>query len=354
MTSGRPERGAGEQHVQKSRLETAKLRALAAARAGVSTEDLPTGPDGGQPAVAGLVAVNGRAYGLADAIEDLGSLLHRFARLRKGGEPVPDGLTVFAEPDVAPALARRVAVLESVGLVVELEVLQVRGAEAIAVVPAELASPPSLSAERWQEASIMADAGARVIDDHGRLVADVMGLEVARITSEGLRIGVGEADRELQVYVNSHLEDIEALTRAADTVRSLRPQASHPLNRLARPRWLRSALLDDPSLIGLPNLEPIPPLVANEGVFDTEPTAAYSPPTGDEPGVTVVCSVGVDLNLVPEALEYRERTDGESRLILVVPERDRALSVAPMQSLLADSSLIETCSIQAPWESVRS
>lgn len=355
MTSGQAEPTTGRQRAQKARLEAVKLRALTAAQAGVSAEEVPPGPDADNPTAAvGLVVVDDRAYGLAEVVDDLGRLLHRLARLRRDDEPSPGGLTVFAEADVAPVLARRVAVLQAVGLMVDLEVLRVEGAEAMAVVPEKLVAPEPLSAEMWQQASVMADAGARVLDDNGRLVADVMGLEVARVTADGLRIGVGEADRELQVYVNSHLEDSEALTQAANTVRSLRPQPSHPLNRLARPRWLRSVLLDDPSLIDLPSLEPIPPLAANEGVFDTEPAAAYCPPTAGEIGVTVVCSVGVDLNLLPEALDYRERTDRDSRLILVVPERDQRLSVAPMQSLLAEPTLIETRSIQAPWESVRS
>ncbi len=344
VTSGQSD---GEPADQRRVLQAVKLKALASGYAGIE-------PVIDREPEAGLLVLEDRMFGLAETVPDLGRLLHQTARARSAGTGHGSALTIFAEAAVASTLARRASLLQPELAELSLEVLQVQGAQAVPVAPTDIVAPPIPGPEQWQRASIMADAGARVIDDNGRLVADVMGLEVARLSPDGIQVGVGEADRELQGYLNGHLEEVEALAQAVETVRSLRPVSSHPLNRLSRPRWLRSVLLDQPSLVDLPSLEPLPPLVAAEGVFDREPAGAYCPPVPGAVGITVVCSIGVDLNLIPDAFDYRQRTDPESRLILVVPERDRALAIEPLLALFADPSLLEVRSIQPPWESVRS
>ncbi len=340
---------------RRAQLEAAKLRSLARRHAGAEGGD--PGSDSGvsDTAVPGLVFIDDRVFGLAVDVSDLGRLLHQVARTRKAdGSTTVTGLTIFAESEAASVIARRVSLLQPSLADLDVEVQEVDGAQSVSAVAADMLIPPVLDVKAWTAASSMADAGARVIDDHGRLVAEVMGLEVARLTPDGIRVGVGEADRELQVYLNSHLEDGEALARAVQTVSDLRPVPSHPLNRLARPRWLRSVLMDDPSLVELTELQPLAPLTAADGVFDREPSAAYCPPAAGAAGTTVVCSVGVDLNLVPEAFEYRQRTDPDSRLMLVLPERDRHLAVEPLRVLFSDPSDLTVRSVQAPWESVRS
>ncbi|MEL6985162.1 MAG: hypothetical protein AAFO29_22205, partial [Actinomycetota bacterium] len=111
--------------------------------------------------------------------------------------------------------------------------------------------------------------------------------------------------------------------------------------RLSRQRWLRSVLLDDPGLLDLDDLEAVAPLRPPRTLLSQEPVAAHGT------GAVVVCSVGVDLDLVPEAAEYRHREDPSAALIVVVPERDRALVGGPMLDLVPGLRLV---SIPAPWD----
>ena len=279
---------------------------------------------------------------LAESISDLGSALHWFRRQQA------EGLTVLADKAVAGDLARRAEPLR-----IDIEVLNVDGASLSAAEPSPPQQPPELSAELWQSAAVIADAGLTVIDDHGRLIGEILGLEIARVeppsptdpsSEPALHVGIGEADRQLHGYIHGHLDDVEKLRQAASIVAGLRRPGNgmHPLGLLARPRWLRSILITDPSKAGLGELEAVVPLRANPGVFDTEPAAAYS--SGDR--VTVVCSAGVDLDLLPEAADYRQRVDPESKLLLVLPERDVKLATWGVIDMVENTQIL---AVEPPW-----
>ncbi len=61
----------------------------------------------------------------------------------------------------------------------------------------------------------------------------------------------------------------------------------------------------------------------------------------------VVCSVGVDLDLFPEAADYRRRENPDAELVVVVPERDRPL----IGSLITEVvPRLRVQSIELPWE----
>ncbi len=319
-------------------LRSAKLTALVADLVGGSGDVTPSPSTS---SITGCVAA-GRAFVLADAVTDLGPALHWFRR-----QPV-EGLTVLADAGIAGHLARRAA-----PLLTDVDVRQVEGTSSKPAVPLPVPRPPELSLELWEAAAVIADAGITVRDDHGRLIGEINGLEVARVErADGtdpaaevtLRVGVGEADRQLHQYVHTHLDDVESLARAAETVRRHRRTGAghHPLARLARPRWLRSLLLEDPSLIDLDTLDVEVPLGPTPGVRDAEPAAAYS--AGQR--VTVVCSAGVDLDLIPEAVDYRLRVDPESRLLLVLPPRDVKLSTWRLSDLVPD---IAVTALDPPW-----
>jgi hypothetical protein len=311
------------------------------------------------PSSAAVVA--GRAFGLADGPRDLGPAIHW--ALRRGA----DSLTILAEPDVAPDLARRAALIDF-----EIEVRSIEGAEAVVARPRPAVPVPDLDDDMWRAATVIVDAGARVVDDHGRLVAEVLGLEVARIEDPlalvgldtsldnldptdrfRIRIGVGEADRELDNYLsrrpdmNRETDDRLRLERVISLVEMKRTDPAHPLSRMARPRWLRSIVLDEPEMIELAELETAAPLRPHPGVFDREPSAAYS--LLDR--VTVVCSSGIDLDLLPEAVDYRERLDPGSRLMVVVPHRDAAMIRNRWAPLVPNC---EIRSIDAPWDTAPS
>lgn len=288
--------------------------------------------------VAGAV-VDGRAFYHAVDERSLGPAL-RWAN-SQGAEQ----LTLFGEEPFSGHLARRAGLLST-----PIDVWQADGVAVSRAEPRPALNPPPLPESHLAYRAVIAEAGARPIDDHGMLVAEVAGLEVARVVDEDdgaqptrLDVGVGQADRELQQYIHGHLDDDANLRRAiAAVVRHRNPgSAAHPLSRLARQRWLRSVLMDEPSLVGCDELTPIIPLRPRDTLLGTEPTAAV----GD--GLIVVCSVGVDLDLLPEAADYRDRENPDAELVVVVPERDRPL----IGSLITEVvPRLRIQSIELPWE----
>ncbi len=329
---------------------------------------IEVGADGIDPAVVGHVAGD-RAFYQTSSVRGLGPAL-RWAM--SNGVATLD---LIAEAAVAGDLARRAGHLTPGGDLPAVTVWSAEGPDVAPAEPAPLDQPPPLPPAHRRFASVVAESGARPVDDHGILVAEVAGLEVARVVDgddlrptgriagveaadrtvggdarDGrpaagpqLAVGVGQADRELQDYLHGHLDDDTNLRRAiAAVVRHRNPGSSaHPLSRLSRQRWLRSVLLDDPSLVGLDELEPIPPLRPPATLLSQEPVAARGP------GAIVVCSVGVDLDLLPEAADYRHRDDPEAELIVVVPERDRRLVAG---RLAAGVPRLDLRSIDAPWD----
>jgi hypothetical protein len=180
-------------------------------------------------------------------------------------------------------------------------------------------------------------AGAEVVVEHGVIFGEIRGLEVARVRVDDdgravLDVGVGRFDQEATALLHGHLPTEDALARAIDEVaRHRRPDAvPHPVNRLARDRWLRAQVLDDPSLVGLRSLEPVAPATPRRNTRDALPAGAVG--TDDDGArVLVVCSVGVDLDLVPVAADLAAREHAD-RVTLVTPPRDQV----PVLRSLAD------------------
>jgi hypothetical protein len=183
-------------------------------------------------------------------------------------------------------------------------------------------------------ARLMADHGAEVIVEHGVLRGEVLGLEVARVVDGRLEIGVGRHDRAARAEMYPGEEPGFALDRAVAAVRARRrpDQPRHPANTLARGRWLRAVVCAQPSLAGAARLAPVaPPLPW----FDL-PEAGAAPCLGAAPDGTpllAVCSVGVEVDLVPTAADCRRIHCPDAHLVLVVPQRDDL----PVTHALADS-----------------
>ena len=327
----------------KRGLQEAKLKGLVRSILGPDEAgfDLIDAPG----AVGGIVASRGFCLLVADPktgsqIRSLGQALIWADRAQVSE------LNVLAEADDAADLARRAGLLDPSPIVWEIKGAQLQLAEFAALEPA-----PELALEELEFSPVMKAAGTRPIDDHGRLVAEVAGLEVARVSSdeEGayLEVGVGQADRELQMLVHGGLERQEALERAVGMVLEHRRLNAplHPLNRLARERWLRSEILDQPSLVGLTSVEPLPPLRPRSTLLGTEPSAAIGM---DEAGrqIIVVCSVGVDVDLTAEAAEYRQRSAPGAELLLVVPKADQHPAVVRTVKRLHRASFV---SFPPPW-----
>jgi hypothetical protein len=228
----------------------------------------------------------------------------------------------------------------------------VSGRDLVAVEPGERRPSPDVPPEARRFAALLHEAGVTVVDDHGVLVGEYAGLEVARVLAVGgeawLEVGVGQADREYDEAFHGATSSVQRIRRVVDVVRQHRyPGAGHhPLNRLGLERWLRAHLLDHPELVGARSLAPQAPLRPRLGLNHSLPAPAVGT-DAEGRAVVAVASVGVDLDLVPEAADLRDRHDPAARLVIVVPPRDR---VGPVERLVARvAGDVEVRGVTPPW-----
>ncbi|MGH9101488.1 MAG: hypothetical protein ACRDYD_00660 [Acidimicrobiales bacterium] len=221
-------------------------------------------------------------------------------------------------------LARRAACFESPP-----DVLEVEGASLRPAVP-EAPPGPKASALGDGDAQLLSEAaleaGAEPVTLDGTLRAEVDGLEVARAERDDagwyLAVGVGGHDRTAQRLLHGGRPPLSALQAAVSEVRRHRRGGapSHPANQLAPERWLRATLVRRPEIVGARRLEPVEHPVLSPGLGSRSPCAARGV-DGDGSPLLVVCSTGVDLDLVPAAADARSAL-GAGRLVLAVPEGD--------------------------------
>jgi hypothetical protein len=240
-----------------------------------------------------------------------------------------DHLHVLTESD-AGLLTRRAAAFTPAP-----DVWQIDGRALHQVEPVPRPTPPMLPAAADALRPVIVAAGAEPVEEHGVLGGEVLGLEVCRVVVDDdplasggpgarLDVGIGDHDREAFRLVHGDGPVDAALARVVTEVAAhRRPGAPpHALNRLARERALRHRLVADPSLIGLTALAPAPPPVARTNLADAVPCVALGADDSGAP-VVVVCSAGVDLDLVPFAAHARDALAGpDTRLLLAVPEGD--------------------------------
>jgi hypothetical protein len=185
---------------------------------------------------------------------------------------------------------------------------------------------------------LLEQAGLEAVVEQGVVIGELRGLEVARVidADDGrreLRVGVGRFDQEAFALLHGELTPPEALAHVVDQVAPLRsPDAApHPVNRLARERWLRHQLVGDPGLIGLASLEPVDAPQARGGLRDTAVAVALGR-RADGTTVVVVASEGTDLESVPSAADARAWHAPDADLVVVVPSGN----VHPVTRRLAD------------------
>jgi hypothetical protein len=179
--------------------------------------------------------------------------------------------------------------------------------------------------ELW--APVLRDAGCDVVAEFGRLVGEVLGLEVARVVVEDgasrLEVGVGRFDREAHAELAGAGEPTpETLRRVVAQVRDERRPGAPPtpLARLAPERRLRSLLLAEPALAGAARLLPVAPMT-DAPLRTPAPVPAVGTTTDGRP-LVVVASAGIDLDLVPTAADVRVREDPDAQLVLAVLPKD--------------------------------
>jgi hypothetical protein len=260
--------------------------------------------------------------------------------------------------DGSGGLAAGVVARRAAGFSLDVAVWAVDGRSLTAAAPAGVVE---VSAEGPPEdlVALLESHGLEVVWEHGVLRGEVLGLEVARTVAGSLEVGVGRHDRMARFEMRPSEPLSSALAEAASAVRSLRRPGApvHPANRLARSRWLRSLVVSTPGAIGLASgslgVVPVaPPLPW----FDL-PEAGAAPCVGVSASsgapVVAVCSVGVDVDLVPTAadcrLAYGDGGAGGAELWLVVPAGDDLPITHELAGLLSPAARVVT--VPSDWPS---
>jgi hypothetical protein len=231
-------------------------------------------------------------------------------------------------------------------------VWRVHGRSLAAAEPEPPVSEPPLPPEAEAFVTFLSEAGVDPVIEHGVLSGEVLGLEVARVVVDELgvflEVGVGKHDRYAQRLMHQDRPPLETLVAAAQAVRALRtPEApAHQVNQLSRERWLRSLLVARPAVVGASTLAPVPSPVPRTDLRLSAPAPAAGLDTEGRP-VVVVCSTGIDVDLVPAAADVR-LTDGRgARLILAVPAADDHPLMRDLAGALAQPA--EIVPIQGDW-----
>lgn len=210
--------------------------------------------------------------------------------------------------------------------------------------PLPASAPPPEHHDSFRE--LIVEGGASPVVEHGVLVGEVAGLEVCRVVDDlatgatRLEVGVGAHDREAFQMLHGDTPTVESLARVVAAVAEHRVPGApqHPLNTLGAERLLRWRVVQQPELVGASVIAPSPPPLPRENLKDPVPCVATGL-TDDGSTIVVVCSSGVDLDLIPYAADARLAVlggsgVGDGRLVVVMPSRDRIALVDEIADLL--------------------
>jgi hypothetical protein len=246
---------------------------------------------------------------------------------------------VIAE-EATGVLARRAA-----EFAIDVEVWHADGRSLLPAVTEPVLTPAVLPTNHEEFRERIAMGGAQPVVEHGVLVGEVRGLEVCRVVDDPylnttrLEVGVGAHDREAFQMLHGDVPAAESLARIVDSVaHHRRPGAAqHPLNRLAGERLLRWRLCDEPELVGMASIEAAEPPIARANVKDAVPCVAVGTDATGSRSV-IVCSTGVDLDVVPFAADARiaveAREGGQLPLVIALPSRDLVRATEEINSAL--------------------
>ena len=339
---------------RRRQLLGAKLKALVSEHLGRKIVDETSGfPDGA------AVLVGQEAWVLVDgeASRSLGGALSWAVRQSA------TSLNLIADSDLG-LLARRAAMFRF-----PISVWFPEDRELLPAIAEPLPEAPSPSPNHLDLSAMIEEAGATVNVEHGVVFGEVCGLEVCRVVDqptvglfaelgdvstgsplldavddagglerrmyEGvqLEVGVGANDREAFQLLHGDVPTVEALRGVVEAVEMHRAvdARQHPLNRLGKERFLRWRLEQEPGLIGMSEMAPADSPVARPNLKDPVPCVARAESAN---GVAmVVCSTGIDLDLVPFAADVQAIYDDP--VIVVTPERDLVAITRDLAGLLS-------------------
>jgi hypothetical protein len=286
---------------RRLQLSRAKLTALVRSHWGVGAFDGDP-----RPAMSGLVARR-REQGWMLVDDDGGRALGR-ALLWARRSGVRELHLLFTADDGAPvAAARRGRLFRT-----QVGVWRVEGTDVSPVAPEPLPPEPPVDTRAEPYRDRLTAAGAEPVAEWGTLYGDVWGLEVARVEREDgdvwLGAGVTKEDRLTHRLMWGDEPGEAAVRSVVGKVRAIREHddLAHPLNQVARERWLRAWLLREPGQVGVRDLAPVsPPVPRADDVRVRTPAAALGASEEGQP-ILIVCSVGFDSEAVPMAVELAE------------------------------------------------
>ena len=231
---------------------------------------------------------------------------------------------VVAGQEVAGVLARRAHYFTQ-----PVAVWRADGRSLVRAPSAPLVNGPTPDARALALVPDIVAAGVEPVIEFGVVTGEVVGLEVCRVTVDAtsgeawLEVGLGAHDREAFALMHGSRPTVAALRGVASTIASHRGHGARPhaLNRLARERALRWWIVRTPSSIGAAALSVAAPPVPRENVKDSVPCVAAGVAVDGRP-IVVVCSTGVDLDVVPFAADARVAAGG-GELVIAVPAADR-------------------------------
>ena len=275
----------------------------------------------------------------SDSTAGLGSAVD--TALREGVEE----LCFFCETN-SPVTARRAAQFR-----LPVSVIDPTG-DFVALGPEPSPRFPPMPAALDGAAARLRSAGLETEWEHGVLTGEWLGLEVARavLTPEGpiFEVGVGKHDRAANTEIYPEGPPDAFLDQAVATVRQLRRADAppHPANQLAPERWLRAVVRHEPAIVGLGSLEDAPPPVERTDLRER----AVAPALAAGPTV-VVCSVGIDPDLVASAADARAALAPGAPLVIVVPEGDDHPLTRRLAAALNDPADVVT--VPPGWREAR-
>jgi hypothetical protein len=311
----------GKPEDRRARLLATKLAAVVADQAGVGA----TSP-GAFPLGAALLS-DQRAWVLLDTDPDDGNGL--------GAAIVWAVRNNATQLDLVADVALTVAARRAAEFALSISVWTLDGRNLVAVEPAGQPTPRAADPAHLALAADIEAAGATVVVEHGVVTGEVRGLEVCRVVDStdrsgvALEVGVGPHDREAFAIIHGDVPTSTALAGVVAAVAAARsPDApGHPLNRLAPERQLRWRLEQEPWLVGMESVHHAEPPVPRPGLKHRAPCTAVGYSLDGTPAV-IVCTVGVDLDVIPYAADARLTAgvgaggNSLAETFVVLPERD--------------------------------
>lgn len=240
-------------------------------------------------------------------------------------------LHVVVERD-SGVLARRAKMFD-----VPIHVWHVNERLLLPAVPEEHLPVVSPDPRHLEFAPMIERAGANVVIEHGVVVGEALGLEICRVVDDEttgevrLEVGMGAHDREAFALIHGHIPTDEALRSVVETVSAHRLDDArvHPFNTFGAERLLRARCIERPELVGLVSLVPAEPPARRTNLKDAVPCVAKG---RDESGrdVVVTFAHGVDLDVVPFALDAADRLGDDVRVMVAARDKDVVPSIIKM------------------------